>query len=287
MNSIVPLCKKYDPKRHDPTGWWCSIKYDGVRGLYTPEYSPDGAHIGYTFLTRTGKNIYLPVNCTLHLSPIPLDVELTIPGKPFRYVSGVARRHEPRQEVWKDMVFRVIDAPVERLKRQPFYKRLLLLRSTFKELHSTLDKGIGFAAPIEHTEITSREHYDKVHAEIMAAGHEGTVLRHPDATWEPKRLGTWLKRTGRESAEAIVVGVQGGEGKHSGAMGALLCQWVEPPVIKGTAMPTTFKIGSGFTDAERAKSSAFWVGKTVTVSFKAINKTGAPREPTYKGIRDE
>lgn len=52
-------------------------------------------------------------------------------------------------------------------------------------------------------------------------------------------------------------------------------------------MPTTFKIGSGFTDAERAKSSAFWVGKTVTVSFKAINKTGAPREPTYKGIRDE
>lgn len=53
-------------KADDPTGWWLSEKYDGVRGYW------DGARM----LTRGGEVIVLPDGLRAELPPFPVDGEL-------------------------------------------------------------------------------------------------------------------------------------------------------------------------------------------------------------------
>ena len=72
-------------------------------------------------------------------------------------------------------------------------------------------------------------------------------------------------------AEARVLAHMPGQGKHAGKMGAL---WVETP--EGVR----FKLGTGFTDAERRDPPA--IGSWVTYRFRGTHAgSGAPRFASY------
>ena len=75
--------------------------------------------------------------------------------------------------------------------------------------------------------------------------------------------------------EATVIGHQDGEGKHEGRLGALVCQLKDG---------TTFRAGSGFTDAERETPPA--IGAIVTVRYFELTPDGVPRFPTFLAIRN-
>jgi DNA ligase-1 len=50
----------------DPTGWWMTEKYDGMRLYWT------GSH----FLTRQGNKVKIPESLTIRLPTTPIDGEL-------------------------------------------------------------------------------------------------------------------------------------------------------------------------------------------------------------------
>ena len=70
-------------------------------------------------------------------------------------------------------------------------------------------------------------------------------------------------------AEAVVVGHEPGKGKHTGRLGALVCRMGN----------TVFKIGAGFTDAEREAPPP--QGSTVTFKYQELTAKGVPRFPTF------
>lgn len=62
----VMLAEKYDPEKHDPSGWLMSEKMDGVRCYWN----------GTTMYTRTGKILFAPESWKSQLPKIALDGEL-------------------------------------------------------------------------------------------------------------------------------------------------------------------------------------------------------------------
>jgi DNA ligase-1 len=110
--------------------------------------------------------------------------------------------------------------------------------------------------------------------EAKYRGWEGIMLRNPDASYERKRTRNLLKVKPVVDEEFTVVDVQAGTGKHEGRMGALVCE----------RDGETFKVGTGFTDADREQSD--WVGKTITVEYFELTPRGVPRHPRFKGVRD-
>lgn len=75
------------------------------------------------------------------------------------------------------------------------------------------------------------------------------------------------------------MGIVPGKGKHEGRMGAL---WV-----RGEATPWVCKVGTGFTDVERERGGAEWLGATVTIAFQEFSVYNTPRFPRFVGLASE
>ena len=76
--------------------------------------------------------------------------------------------------------------------------------------------------------------------------------------------------------EAIVTGHEAGKGKHAGRMGALMCK---------LRSGKTFKVGTGFTDAEREAPPP--VGTVITFNYFELTNDGVPRFPSYSRVRPD
>lgn len=79
-------------------------------------------------------------------------------------------------------------------------------------------------------------------------------------------------------AEAMVVGYQDGKGKHSGRMGALVCQMLDSD-------RTRFKVGSGFSDDEREWENAASSRNTITCRHYELTDDGKTRHPVFVRMR--
>jgi len=85
----------------DPTGWWISEKYDGLRGYW------DGRRIW----TRQGNLIHAPNYFFAELPrDIALDGELWISRGKFEETISIVRSETP-DDRWKSVRFMVFDAP--------------------------------------------------------------------------------------------------------------------------------------------------------------------------------
>lgn len=258
---FTPLLCKYDGTQNIK-GWYASVKIDGVRALY---YAKERV-----CLTRAGNIINLPKDHEIHRLGLNLDFEIWAPDLPFRTIAGSVRKQNPDQSFWDKTQFKVIDCFNPELIEMPFMERLDYIRP-----------AIGLAESISiipqlmmYTSLA----YELYHQLTLAAGHEGTVVRHPDCAWIPGyRNPLWLKRVDRESVEVIVVNAISGKGKYENKLGSLLCRH------EGIM----FEVGSGFTDEERDLPFGEWPGKIITVEYKILNDSGAPREPTFKGVFNE
>lgn len=109
------------------------------------------------------------------------------------------------------------------------------------------------------------------------------MLRNPDAPYERKRTRNLLKVKPKQDREVEVIEVLPGTGKHEGRMGALLCHMGEFETYS-SPRGAEFRVGTGFTDAEREESG--WLGKIITVEYFELTPRGVPRHPRFKGVRD-
>jgi DNA ligase-1 len=105
---------------------------------------------------------------------------------------------------------------------------------------------------------------------VLLKKGEGMMLRDPLSKYEGKRSDTLLKVKKFDDAEATVIGHKKGTGRCSAMLGALFMREDDG---------TEFKIGSGFSDAQRKKPPK--IGSRVTFKFMGRSNNGIPRFPIY------
>jgi len=236
--------------------YWVSEKYDGVRAIW------DGKQL----VSRGGNIYHAPKWFTQVLPKQKLDGELWIARQSFELVVSTVRDKTPDDEAWKQIKFMVFDMPELSVG---FDARLVEMEKVIKNLNTPWVKIV------KQWKVKSHPQLMKELAEITKAGAEGLMLHKGSSLYKGKRSGDLLKVKAYEDAEAIVIKHIGGKGKYTNMLGATTVEMPDG---------TRFKIGSGFTYAERQNPPA--IGKTITYQYRGKTKNGIPRFATYLRVRE-
>ena len=237
--------------------YWVSEKYDGVRGYWD----------GKALWTRGGEPVLAPAWFTAPLPRMPMDGELWAGRGRFAQAVSTVRSQTPGDAAWREMRFMVFDLPA-----QPgeFTARLVALR---KLLPLTTAPWV---VPVAQQRATTHEALLALMDKTVKMGGEGLMLHRGASAYRGERNADLLKVKPYDDAEARVVGHLPGKGKHAGRLGALL---VEMPNGQ------RFKLGGGFTDAQRDEPPA--IGRQVTYRYNGVNPSGLPRFARFLRVRDD
>ena len=244
-------------EHHDPRHYWVSEKLDGVRALW------DGQHLRF----RSGAPIAAPAWFVAALPDQALDGELWLARGEFERLSGIVRSLQADDEAWRQVRFMVFDLPGA---PGTFTERLAHLRTLLAR------HPVPWVAKVPQYRVSGRAELERTLTEVVNAGGEGLMLHHADARWSGGRTHELLKLKPWFDAEARVIGHTPGKGRYTGMMGALIVE---------TPEGLRFRLGTGFTDAERRHPPA--LGQLVTYRYRGLTRTGKPRFASYWRIRDE
>jgi DNA ligase-1 len=125
---------------------------------------------------------------------------------------------------------------------------------------------IAWLQPVPQSAVRDRAALDARLGTVAAAGGEGLVLHRRGAHYRAGRSDDLLKYKPYDDEEARVVGHTPGRGKYAGKLGALLVQRRDG---------LRFRIGSGFSDAQRAHPPP--IGSIVTYRYNGLGANGVPR----------
>lgn len=241
----------------DVTRYWVSEKLDGVRALW------DGRELRF----RSGRLVPAPAWFIASLPPEPLDGELWIGRGTFEAVSGIVRRHTPRDEEWHRVRFMVFEQPDG---VGTFSDRIERLRAIVARA------DVPWLQLVEQFRVADRAELQARLDGVVKAGGEGLMLHLADAPYLTGRSDVLLKLKPLLDAEATVIAHQPGRGRLEGMMGALLVE---------TDRGVRFEIGTGFSDAERRHPPP--VGSRVTFTYRNLTRGGVPRFASYLRPRVE
>ena len=251
----VPLAERY-VAHIDPAPYWVSEKLDGVRAVWD----------GRTLRFRSGETIRAPAWFLAGLPATPLDGELWIGRGAFDRLSGIVRKHEPVDREWRELRYMIFELPGAPGR---FSERVARMR----ELVAGAD--VAWLDMVAQERVPDRAALQRLFDRVLRAGGEGLMLHRADAPWVTGRSPALLKMKPWLDAEAHVVGYRAGRGKHRGMLGSLE---VETPEGR------RFRIGSGFTDAQRRAPPP--VGALVTYRYRALTATGLPRFASFVRVRE-
>lgn len=235
----------------DVTGWWISEKLDGVRAYWD----------GKQFLSRQGNQFHAPDWFIEGLpQDVKLDGELWLDRGEFQKTVSIARRQD-KSDHWKKLKYLVFDAPEH---EGDFEKRGAYLDGLVKEC------GNEYLEYLAQKQCKDLDHLAEDLARVEALGGEGLMLRKPKSKYEVGKSLTLLKVKTFHDDEALVLGHQGGKGKHKGRLGAVLVSMKNG---------TQFAVGTGFSDAERKNPPE--IGSFITFRYQELTKAGVPRFPSF------
>lgn len=238
----------------DPTGWWISEKYDGVRGYWD----------GGSLTTRGGNPVHAPDYFLAELPKgIALDGELWLGRGLFEEAVSTVRRDRP-DERWRELKFMIFDAPDH---RGSFERRMAFLKRV-------LPKDARHVMPAPQYRCKGVTHLLTERDRIVRAGGEGLMLRKPESEYETRRSPTLLKVKPYDDAEAIVIAHLPGKGRNEGRLGSLRVR---------SSDGREFSIGTGFSDAQRESPPP--VGATITYRHRGLTKKGLPRFASFLRVR--
>lgn len=238
-------------------GYWVSEKLDGVRAYWT----------GERFLSRGGHEYRAPTWFTEGFPDHPLDGELWMGRGRFAELSGAVRQEEPDDDDWQRIRFMVFDLPD---KEAIFDQRLARLRVLIEEV------GSPYMVLVDQQRASTHEKLVQRLDEAVDGGAEGLMLRLGGSGYRSGRSNDLLKVKQYQDAEAVVVRHLPGQGKFEGLMGSLLVELEDG---------RQFRIGSGFTDEERASPPD--PGTTITFKYYGLTATGLPRFASFLRIRND
>ncbi len=250
----IPLAQEAAPDV-DPAGHLVSEKHDGVRAVWN----------GRELRFRSGLLISAPAWFLQRLPAAPLDGELWFGRGRFENLSGAVRRKQPDDDEWRQIRYMAFDLPAA--------------SGGFAQRHQQLDqltRQHGFPAlqAVAQRQVNSRQALQRWLDEVVAAGGEGLVLRRQDAAYGAGRTTDMLKLKPLSDAEAVVVAIEPGRGRFEGAMGALQVR---------TPQGKVFKIGTGFSDADRQRPPG--PGERITYTYRGTTEDGVPRFASFLRLR--
>jgi len=155
---------------------------------------------------------------------------------------------------------------------------------TLAERRKTLIKMFPrakYSSIIKQKRVKTAADVKKAMTAYVKNGFEGAVLKDLDSCYEFKRGRTWVKIKPFKSGDYRIADVIEGEGKYEGMLGKII---VRGP--KGVESG----VGTGFTDAQRAK---MWkqrrslIGKVAEVSYQEISSGGKLRFPSFSRMRPD
>ena len=150
-------------------------------------------------------------------------------------------------------------------------------------LDALLDDGVA-----ERERCADAEAARAVEAAALAAGHEGVLLKDPDAPYRPGRRGRhWLKvKPDVDTLDCVVTGAEWGEGRRASLLGTYALS-----VRDGDDLATVGRVATGFTDEDlEALTERFEPlvrgesGRDVDLEPRVVFEVGyaeLQRSPTY------
>lgn len=235
--------------------YWVSEKYDGVRGFW------DGGRL----FTRGGNPIATPAWFTAGWPAQAMDGELWAGHGAFAHAVSAVRHQRPTDAPWHAMRYMVFDLPTH---GGLFDQRLSALRALLASADPAHLRAVPSVRMHDHPSLQWRLR------EVLQAGGEGLMLHRGASSYRHERSDDLLKFKPFLDAEARVLAWVPGRGKNAGRLGAL---WVETPQGR------RFKLGTGFSDAERRDPPAR--GSWVVYRFRDVNPSGIPRFASFLRMR--
>lgn len=239
----------------DVSDYWVSEKLDGVRGRWD----------GQRLLTRTGQPIVPPRWFTADWPKTAMDGELWIGRGRFDEVSGLVRAGAADDRAWRKVRFMVFDLPAH---GGTFEARVLRMRTLLPAA------GIAWLQPVAQFRLGNATALEARLKQVTAGGGEGLVLHRRGALYRAGRSDDLIKYKLYDDAEARVIAHAPGKGKYAGMLGALVMKLPDG---------RQFRLGSGFTDAQRANPPP--IGSLVTYRYNGLTSKGLPRFARFQRIR--
>lgn len=247
------LAEVYD--KQNVQDYLISEKYDGVRAIWKDR----------TLQSRSGNIIHAPTWFTEGLPNVWLDGELWYRRGDFEYVVSTVNKDIPVNSEWKNIIYMVFDAPNY---NADFQSRATFYTSLIQNLH------LAHVKAVEQFSLSTNAELSAYLTNYVAEGAEGLMLQKADAKFADGRSSNLLKLKPYMDAEAHVLAHLEGKGKYRNKVGALLVLYT---AASGTRI--TFKIGSGFSDAERANPPP--IGSVISFKYHGFTKRGVPRFASY------
>lgn len=259
-------------------GWLASEKLDGIRCLYNGE-----AMITRSSPGKPPKQFTSVPEWFMDALPpgVTLDGEIWAGRGRFQDVSGISNAKDASGGRWETVRYGVFDSPAAKgglEERLSFAARAIAKRRRYWKPPSPGIEYPVFVLPM--TTLRGEPHARKMLADVVSSGGEGLVLRAPGSPYSPGRSGSMLKLKPRTETDIVVSHFVPGNGRLSGAMGALVGTEAETGIV--------VTVGTGFTMDQRKRHRAlFPAGTVVTVSFMARTRSGALRMPVFKRVRSD
>ena len=245
------------PVRIDVSRYWVSEKLDGVRARWD----------GGTLTTRGGARVAAPGWFTHGWPGVALDGELWLGRGRFEAASALVRAQAPEDPRWREMKFMVFDLPGD---AGPFDARLVRLRARVEAAQ------VPWLQAVPQFRVAHTAQLQTQLRAVVSAGGEGLMLHHSQARYVAGRSALLHKLKPFDDAEAVVIGHLPGKGKYVGKMGAL---WLQRPDGR------RFRLGTGFTDAQRARPPP--LGVRITYRYSGLTNQGLPRFARFLRIRED
>lgn len=249
------LARVYDPKKHNPIGWWASEKLDGIRAMWD----------GKIMVTRQGYEIPLPMYLKKLLpTDVHLDGEMYFGRQKFES-TGLLRRNsvsdnELRRAGLKFMVFDVIDEKIGTEGRHEIGKKIV------KQARERCDERVCPIRWVRQAKVRSRDDLAKMLRDVVDKGGEGLMIKRPFSYYEKKRTSNLLKIKPIKRGEGTVVGYKKNK---DGNIGSIRIEF-----------GTVFLYAGGLTVDEKTNAQTlFPMGSTIAFHYNELTKNGVPRHP--------
>ena len=256
----LELLRLSEYKDQNVSGWLASEKLDGVRAYW------DGENL----LSRQGKKLNAPLSFTKNFPKFALDGELYAKELKFEEIQASVMDKLPDEKAWGRLKFHVFDVP------EASGGLLERLSELEKFILQNPQAGQNLKI-IKQVKVKDNAEFEAFAEAVIAKSGEGAVVREPNAAYERGRSQNVLKYKKFNDAECVVVAHKVGQGKFSGLLGSVVCE--------NLSDKKRFKIGSGFSDKERANPPK--IGSVITYKYQNLTAKGLPRFPVFLRVRED
>ena len=243
-------------------------KFDGTRCVSIPKLG---------LFSRNKKKYPHLDHITQEINQLPsnmiLDGELYSETVSFQEIVGIVKRQSlSKNDIQKqtEIKYYVYDI----INDQPYHKRYTTLIDLFNK------HNFKHLVLVQTEECDKEETMMKKHAEYVAQGYEGIMLRNKNGLYKGTRTNDLQKYKQFMDDEYKVVGFEEGNGLEKGAV-----IWVCV-----TPNKTEFRVrprGTRESRQELFANGAEYIGKMLTVRFQELTNDGIPRFPVGIAFREE